>query len=115
MATVLVVDDEAIVRKFVCTMLRKEGHRCLEAANGFEAVAVFKSNVSVIDLVITDLRMPVMNGAEAVARMRETKPDLRVICMTGYTEDPVPRDTILVTKPFKFPILHAALDRLLRR
>ena len=112
-ATILVVDDEEMVRKLILTMLRKEGYQCLAAVNGLEAIAVFRSNASIVELVITDLRMPVMGGAEAVARLRETRPDIPIICMSGYTEETVPRGAQFLAKPFQRAKLLAAVKRVL--
>ncbi len=114
MATILVADDEEMVRNLVCSILHKEGHRYFEAANGLEAVALFRSNARLIDLVITDLRMPVMGGVEAIARIRETRADVPIICITGFTDERVPPDTALVKKPFKPQQLCAEVNRALR-
>jgi CheY-like chemotaxis protein len=105
------VDDEGTIRKLVCSILCKEGHKCLDAANGLEAVALFKANASIIDLVVTDLRMPVMGGAEEVARIRETRSDVPIICITGYIDEPAPAGTHLIRKPFQSRNLIAAVKR----
>jgi CheY-like chemotaxis protein len=101
MCVVLVAKDAAGLRELVCDILGSAGHQCFTAANGLEAVAVFRSNRDRIDLVITELVLPVMGGLQAVARIRETKPSIPVIYMTAYCEDPLPPDAHILEKPFK--------------
>lgn len=113
MAVVLVADDDEAILKLVCMLVRSAGHKCLPASNGIEAVALFRSNADSIELVITDMVMPVMNGAQAVARIRQTRPEVRVICMTGYTDDDVPAGAVLLNKPFAPRELLEAVNRAL--
>jgi CheY-like chemotaxis protein len=100
MATILVVDDEPVIRDLVAAIVRSAGHRAMTAVNGLEGVAVFRSHAAHIDLVITDMTMPVLNGAEAVAGIRETRADVPVICMSGYTAAEIPADVLFLPKPF---------------
>jgi CheY-like chemotaxis protein len=113
MAVVLVADDEEMVRRLVCSILANAGHRVLQAANGLEAVALFRSNSSTIDLVITDMRMPVMGGAEAVARIREAESSVPIICITGFTNESIPKGAYVVPKPFTAPALRTIVERAL--
>jgi len=83
--TVLVVDDEEMVRKVAKASLEKRGFAVLVATNGQEGVDLF-CNVSSIALVILDLTMPVMNGDEALRRMRSVRPGVPVIISSGYSE-----------------------------
>ena len=82
---VLVVDDEEMVRKVAKASLEKRGYTVLVASNGREGVDLF-SNVPAIALVILDLTMPVMNGDEALRRMRQARPGVPVIVSSGYSE-----------------------------
>lgn len=82
---ILVVDDEEMVRKVAKASLEKRGYTVLVASNGREGVDLF-SNVPSIALVILDLTMPVMNGDEALRRMRQARPGVPVIISSGYTE-----------------------------
>jgi CheY-like chemotaxis protein len=100
MATILVVDDEAPIRNLLVAILTGSGHTTITAINGLEAVAVYRSNAAGIDLVITDMTMPVLNGAEAIARIRETNPSVPIIVMSGYTTSDVPAGTQFLPKPF---------------
>lgn len=82
---VLVVDDESGIRKLVAALLAGQGFKALEAANGLEALQLYGSYWSEISLVITDVQMPVMDGLEAVQRMRTISPDVPIILMSGAT------------------------------
>jgi two-component system cell cycle sensor histidine kinase/response regulator CckA len=82
--TILVVEDEPAVRQLVTAALARAGYRVLEARDGEKAVTLFEANQADIDLLLTDLRMPQMDGAELVRRLRGVAPSLRVICVSGY-------------------------------
>jgi two-component system cell cycle sensor histidine kinase/response regulator CckA len=97
-AVVLVVEDEAAVRLFCCTVLRRFGYEVLEAAGPIEALDTLKHTP--IGLVLTDITMPGMNGKEMVKRIdREQQPDLKVLYMSGYSENLEPGIDFL-EKPF---------------
>jgi len=82
--TILIVDDEKIIRELLVTMLQEAGnYRLLTANNGKEALEVCQQEKE-IDLVFTDLRMPVMGGMELLAELRQQRPDLPVVILTGY-------------------------------
>src|SRR5215208_3514492 len=100
MATILVADDENPIRTLLAMLLSGAGHSVYQAANGLEAVAVFRSYANRIDLVIVDMVMPVMDGAQAIERMRETRPDIPVICISGYTDQDLPKGVSFLPKPF---------------
>ena len=102
--TVLVVEDEDAVRKLVRKILEESGYKVLEAANGDDAVAVIKEHRAEIDLVLTDVVMPRVGGPELIARLRETRPESRVLYMSGYTDRTVPLEqdagAAFIQKPF---------------
>lgn len=81
MARILVVDDEEIVRVTLRQMLEKAGHQVFEAANGLEALRAFEKREA--DLVITDIIMPEKEGIETIMELRQRKPDLKIIAMSG--------------------------------
>jgi signal transduction histidine kinase/ActR/RegA family two-component response regulator len=83
-ATVLVVDDEQSVRDSACRLLQRMGLRTLTACNGEEALAVFGDNANTVELVMLDMGMPVMGGAQCFRELRELRPDLPVLVCTGY-------------------------------
>jgi len=97
---VLVVDDEGAVRRLVALILAGSGFSTLEARNGLEAVELFGFYRSGIALVVTDVDMPVMDGLEAIDRMRELSPGVRVVVMTGTGRDLNLPGCHLLRKPF---------------
>lgn len=81
MATILVTDDEALIRLTIRKMLEKEGHRVLEACDGKQAEAV-TAEVK-IDLLITDIIMPEQEGIETIMAIRKTQSELPILAMSG--------------------------------
>ena len=104
--TVLVVEDEDTVRELVVEALRKCGHNVVEAPDGPTALEKFGESGARIDLLLTDVIMPHMDGKELATRFREIYPDLKVLFMSGYTDDVIVShgvlapDTPFVHKPF---------------
>lgn len=84
--TVLVVDDEAIVRQLGTAVLKHFGYEVLLAENGLEAVHVFQSDPDRIDVVLLDMTMPKMSGEETLREILKLKPKARVILSSGYNE-----------------------------
>jgi two-component system cell cycle sensor histidine kinase/response regulator CckA len=114
MATILVVDDDESIRRLVSTTLESAGNRVIVAANGAEAVAVYRSYANQIDLVVTDVNMPVMDGVQEILRIRMTNPAAKVICMTSDSADRCPEGVVLLSKPFSLEKLLQAVNGLLR-
>ena len=85
--TILLAEDEDSVRKLLRNMLVAGGYKVLEAANGQEALGVFERNPDAIDLLLTDVIMPNLNGRELAQRVLGIRPELKVIYMSGYTDD----------------------------
>ena len=81
---VLVVDDEPGVRELVCRVLRGEGYRTLEAAHGGEALELVETGSEPVDLVVTDVVMPGMDGRELGRRLAQSKPSLPVLYISAY-------------------------------
>ncbi|MDB5106163.1 MAG: hybrid sensor histidine kinase/response regulator [Fibrobacteres bacterium] len=84
---VLLVEDEDVVRKLLTRVLQDNGYRVIEARNGKEALTVLPPGSSAVDLVITDLMMPVMGGIELAERLGRERPELTIMFMSGYSED----------------------------
>jgi two-component system cell cycle sensor histidine kinase/response regulator CckA len=84
-ARVLVVDDEPGIREFVDRTLRAAGHVTRTAAGGPEALAIADS-ADPFDLLLTDLRMPEMTGDELARRIRQRQPDIKVLYLTGFSD-----------------------------
>lgn len=81
--TILVVDDEALIRQIACHALENFGYRTLIAANGADALALYLEHQSEIAIVFTDLMMPVMDGQEMIGRILEINPAARIIATSG--------------------------------
>jgi signal transduction histidine kinase/CheY-like chemotaxis protein len=123
--TVLLVEDEDSVRRLLTHVLLKRGYQVLEASGGEEALRIFRSRADEIHLVLTDMVMPKMSGRELAGRLREMRPDTRVIYMSGYTDDVLVRTGALspgmsfLQKPLRPEVLAAkvreALDAPVRQ
>jgi len=87
--TILVVEDGDAVRDLVCLMLVQNGYAVLEACDGREALRVCDAYVHPIHLVLTDLVMPVMKGADLAERLQKSRPQMRILLMSGYADDPM--------------------------
>src|SRR5258705_243646 len=85
--TVLLVEDEDPVRLFSARALRNKGYKVIEAKSGEAALEVIPRATETIDLLITDVVMPRMDGPGLIREVRETHPDMKVIFISGYTED----------------------------
>ena len=85
-ATVLLVEDEEGVRRLSKRILEKAGYRVLEASNGDEAEAVYAEHRGAVDLLVTDVIMPGCGGPELLGRLQVRAPNMRVLYMSGYTE-----------------------------
>jgi CheY-like chemotaxis protein len=104
--TVLLVEDEGVVRCLARDILLQAGYTVLEAAGGHEALRLIQENPGPVDLVVTDVVMPHMSGRELVQQLIQARPGIRVLLMSGYTDDAVVRHGILsaetefLQKPF---------------
>jgi two-component system cell cycle sensor histidine kinase/response regulator CckA len=85
--TILLVEDEVPVRIFAARALSNKGYKILEAENAEEALAIIRENSAKIDLVISDVIMPGMTGPEMFKEIQNDNPNLKIIFMSGYTED----------------------------
>ena len=83
----MLVEDEDPVRIFGARALRNKGYKVLEATSGEGALDIITGGAEKIDLLITDVVMPRMDGPALIRKVRETDPDLKVIFISGYTED----------------------------
>ena len=84
--TVMVVEDEAALRAGIRRMLQEEGYNVVEAENGVTALQLLEGPASeTIDLVLTDLRMPVMDGRQLASALARRRPSLPVVFMSGFT------------------------------
>jgi two-component system cell cycle sensor histidine kinase/response regulator CckA len=118
--TVLLVEDEDAVRSFAARALGQRGYQVLEAATGAEAVEVYESHQGDVDLVVSDVVMPEMDGPTLMKQLREHNPDIKIIFISGYAEDAFRRnlsdkeDFMFLQKPFDLKQLAAAVKAALQ-
>jgi two-component system, cell cycle sensor histidine kinase and response regulator CckA len=104
--TLLIVEDEEAVRHLVARVLRKQGYHVLQASSGEQALEIAATATNPVDLLLSDIVMPGLNGRQLVQRLRAEQPGLRVILMSGYSDAEVlkhrevPPDTPFLQKPF---------------
>jgi CheY-like chemotaxis protein len=89
--TILVVDDEAHIRAGAAEVLEHAGFTVLTAADGQEAVAVFRDHAATVRVVLLDLTMPHMDGAATALELRQIRPDVRIVLSSGYTAEEATR------------------------
>jgi len=117
--TVLVAEDEDLVRDLVCEILRRSGYAVLEARDGHEALAVAERHRGPIHLLLTDVVMPRMSGSDLARRLASRRPEMRVLYMSGYTDDETLRRGVLaggkafLQKPFRAAVLAARVREVL--
>jgi len=87
MWTILLAEDEEMVRELAIEIFREAGYNVLDARNGDAALAICDRHEGCIDLLVTDLVMPGMNGIELARRVRDSRPGIRVLFMSGYADD----------------------------
>lgn|GEM_PF-731830 len=118
--TILLVEDEPGVRRLVRRMLVERGYRVVEAADGEEALTLCRELRPPADLVLTDIVMPNLNGADLAGELRRAHPDVRILFMTGYTDEAI-RDygvapaAEILRKPFLAETLEQRVRELLER
>jgi two-component system cell cycle sensor histidine kinase/response regulator CckA len=118
--TILLVDDEPMVRELGTEILRGYGYQVVEASDGLEALEIFNYKRAEIDLVILDLLMPKLSGKETLERLRQLDSSLKILICSGYgSREPDSkllhgdRQTPLVHKPFKPEELVYAVRKML--
>jgi two-component system, cell cycle sensor histidine kinase and response regulator CckA len=118
--TVLLVEDEDAVRSFAARALGQRGYRVLEATTGTEALELFTSHNGDVDLVVSDVVMPEMDGPTLMKHLRSERPDVKIIFISGYAEDAFRRnlsdkeDFMFLQKPFDLKELAAAVKAALQ-
>ena len=118
--TVFLVEDDEMVRKMTEGCLRKLGYTVLTAAGPEEALAVFTRERNTVDLLLTDVVMPKMNGKVLYERLNSVKPDLKVLYMSGYTANVIVNHGVLnkgvqfISKPFNLSQLSKKVREALR-
>ena len=117
--TVLLVEDEEAVRLIVSAVLRRQGYTVIETSSPASAVELFERHAEEIDLLVTDVVMPVMNGPALAQRLGAIRPALRVLFISGYTSVPSPEmqnpNVGFLNKPFQTAVLVARVREMLSR
>jgi PAS domain S-box-containing protein len=117
--TILLVEDELGVRQLVREMLHRLGYKILQASGGAEAIRLFEQYQGSIDLLLTDVIMPQMSGRELAERLKALRPSLKVLYISGYTDDMLAHhgvlesNVFLLQKPFAPDALAIKLRELL--
>jgi CheY-like chemotaxis protein len=118
--TILLVEDEDIVRRLIGQVLVTHGYRVIEAASGADALEAIERHQGHIDLLLTDVVMSGMSGRELAEKLTELLPDLKVLYMSGYTDDAILRHGVFhksaafLGKPFSPGMLVRKLGDVLR-
>jgi two-component system cell cycle sensor histidine kinase/response regulator CckA len=116
-ATILLVDDDEDLRRFVRRILIEHGFRVIEASDGAEALEVASSHSEPLDLLLTDVIMPKVNGLILAQRLLQERPSLRILYISGFVEESILRarnpEAILLQKPFTPGALIAAVRQIL--
>ena len=114
MALILLAEDEAGIRAMTRTYLEGLGYRVLEAANGTEAITLAKEYRGSIDLILTDVMMPGVRGDAVVKAIRQDRPGIQAILISGFAEGTrIDRSLEILEKPFEFPDLARRIRTLL--
>ncbi len=117
--TILLAEDDEMVRKLAKTILERSGYTVLSAANGAEALALYEQYAHIIDLAVLDVVMPEMGGREAYECMRVVNPELKALFASGYSENAIhtnfilDKELTLIQKPFTTDTLLRAIRFLL--
>jgi len=117
---VLVVDDEPMIRRFAGRVLSEEGFRVYEAADGAEALELIHAGTPDLEVVLSDIVMPRLNGVQLLETLSSLRPDLPVILMSGFaTADLAERGIVspcgVLSKPFTSEALVTEVRRCIRR
>lgn len=112
--TILVVEDEPTLCQLLAGALRIAGYRVHQARHGDEATAVFAQHGTAIDLLITDVQMPYLDGSQLIQVLRKRRQDLKVLCISGIGQRPAGADGF-IAKPFSRDCLLTQVRALLAR
>ncbi|OPA86180.1 response regulator [Pseudomonas fluorescens] len=113
-STILVVEDDAIVRMLIVDVLEELEFTVVEAADAEEALKIFENTDQVIDLMMTDVGLPDMDGKQLATKVRELRPALPILFASGYAENiDVPPGMQVIGKPFSIDQLRDKVKSML--
>ena len=116
-ATILSVDDDELVRRFVRRILVQQGFHVIEASDGAEALEVASAYTGSIDLLLTDVIMPRVNGLVLARQLLQERPGICVLYVSGYVEQTIllakHPESVVLQKPFTRDVLLAAVRQIL--
>jgi len=121
MSRILVVDDEEPLRLLVARGLGLDGHSCLMASDGAEALDILEAEQGRFDLLLTDIRMPLMDGIALALAAKQQFPELTIMLMTGYAEQRERAKSLesivaeVMAKPFTIAELRATVLKVIER
>lgn len=117
--TILLVEDDADIRKKVLELLKTRGYTLLEAANGQAALEMVREYKESVHLLITDVMMPILDGRELADALRKIIPDIKIIFTSGYNDDPLsiteslPPNALFIQKPYSVKNITSLIRQLL--
>ena len=117
--TILVIDDEELLIKICEMMLKRLGHKVFKAHSGSEGLKIFETNRNQIDLIISDMNMPEMDGQEVIAKLRKIDRNVKVLLSSGALLDSDEKEVIkrgfigLLKKPYKINSLSEKMTEIL--
>lgn len=116
---ILVIDDDEIVRQVLEMLLKDLGYEVISSGDPYEAISIFDLNKDSIDLVISDMIMPKLNGKELFYRIKEIKKNLRFILLSGYTKNNVDEKflndiDLFLEKPIRKDVLEKEIKKCLK-
>ena len=117
--TILLIDDEEIVINISEMMLKRLGYNVLKAHSGYEGLQLFEKNKSKIDLIISDLEMPKMNGKEVMDKIREINPEIKVVLSSGALTDADEKNVMnkgfngFIKKPYNLNTLYKKMAEII--
>ena len=114
--TVLIVDDEDVIRDLIADVVSDRGYRVLTAASGKDALEIVKAEKQAVDLVVLDMLMPDLDGRQTYEQMKQIVPGLRVLVATGFGREDIAKNLMdlgirgVVSKPFHIEDLLSLIE-----
>jgi CheY-like chemotaxis protein len=112
-SVVLLAEDDGTIRRLTKIVLEKEGYFVLTASDGEEALTLSGKYPGIIDALLTDVKMPRVDGLELTERILAERPKIKVMIMSGQVDDPLIRGVSFLRKPFPPPVLRDRMRGLL--